>query len=48
MNLEFEHKFIGESIHFNQYEILRKGLPCGILSLDKNLKIEEYLAAVYK
>ena len=40
MEQEFELKKITESINFIQYEVLRKGLYYGLLSVDKEQKPE--------
>ena len=38
MKEEFELKLIKATDHFNQYEIKRKGVSFGIISLDKTIQ----------
>ena len=41
MKLEFELKKTGESRNFIQYDVLRKGLVVGFLSVDKAEEIKD-------
>ena len=48
IDLEFDIKKQGESEHFNRVEILRKGLPCGFASVNKDVDLSEAKQIVFK